>query len=66
MFMGQKIVSTDAPSGRTRCIRLQTKELHNGRAAMMGIAGLVTHNLITGGMPAFEQISRGVYSGGIQ
>lgn len=44
----------------------QTKELHNGRAAMMGITGLVTHNLITGGMPAFEQISRGVYSGGIQ
>lgn len=47
-------------------ISLQTKELHNGRAAMMGIAGLVTHNLITGGMPAFEQISRGVYTGGIQ
>lgn len=43
----------------------QTKELHNGRAAMMGISGLVTHNLITGGMPAFEQISRGVYTGGI-
>ena len=44
----------------------QLKELHNGRAAMMGISGLVTHNLITGGMPAFEQISRGVYTGGIQ
>ncbi|CAM9215770.1 unnamed protein product [Sphacelaria rigidula] len=42
-----------------------TKELHNGRAAMMGITGLVTHNLLTGGMPAFEQIARGVYSGGI-
>eukprot|EP00904_Undaria_pinnatifida_P008619 jgi/Undpi1/4888/HiC_scaffold_19.g08240.m1 len=56
----------DGGEGDSTWRNFQLKELHNGRAAMMGISGLVTHNLITGGMPAFEQISRGVYTGGIQ
>ena len=57
------LFSEEGPHGQWETYQL--KELHNGRAAMMGITGLVTHNFLTGGMPAFEQISRGVYSGGI-
>ncbi|CAM9330218.1 unnamed protein product [Discosporangium mesarthrocarpum] len=47
--------------GDSNWISYQTKELNNGRLAMFAIMGLITHNMLTGGQGAFEQIKNGVY-----
>ena len=36
------------PTNEAELAEMQTKELNNGRAAMIGIAGMVAQELVTG------------------
>ncbi|CAM9277203.1 unnamed protein product [Choristocarpus tenellus] len=61
---GDYLGTTDLVDGEAdpNWVSFQTKELNNGRLAMFAIMGLITHNMLTGGQGALEQIANGVYS----